>query len=171
MSRAYRVRWTSVSSENMSLNVSLLGILSDDEMTALLRDQLAADGWTREKDGSMRIAVEGTEATLGADGHTVTVGASKSKESETWLDEDYSQELKDSRMATAKQTAEKSLQGELLRQLERAEPEVRAKLDTAVQRVYIEALKKKAASMGEIESLQEQRGEDGAYEITIKVRA
>jgi hypothetical protein len=155
----------------MSLNVSLLGILSDDEMTALLRDQLAADGWSREKDGSMHAKIEGAQATLGADGHTVTVGTTKTKESETWLDEDYSQELKDSRMAAAKQNAEKSLQGELLRQLERAEPEVRARLDAAVQRVYIEALKKKAASMGEIESLQEQRGEDGAYEVTIKVRA
>jgi hypothetical protein len=40
----------------------------------------------------------------------------------------------------------------------------------AIQRVYVEALKRKAASMGEVESLHETRGSDGEYEVTIKVR-
>ena len=39
-----------------------------------------------------------------------------------------------------------------------------------LQKVYVEALQRKAASLGQVESVHEGRGDDGELELTIKVR-
>ena len=43
-------------------------------------------------------------------------------------------------------------------------------LETALQKVYVEALQRKAAAMGQGESVHEGRGADGELELTIRVR-
>jgi hypothetical protein len=40
----------------------------------------------------------------------------------------------------------------------------------AISRGYVEALKRRAAQMGQVESVQQGTGANGAAEVTIKVR-
>ncbi len=172
MSRAYRVTWVTVSSnvttsDTLTMNLSLLGILAAGEMAALLRDELERAGWKREGDGSMTRALDGMEATLAPDGSkiTVTAGAEGAITARGTNRDDAAKNLEQTE-AREKQR----LQGEVAKRLSAAEPDLRAKVGEAIQRVYVEALRKKAASMGAIESVQEGRSSDGEYEVTIKVR-
>jgi hypothetical protein len=75
-----------------------------------------------------------------------------------------------SRLEQAKRDAKRSMDKALTGKLVAAEADVRAAVQGALQKVYVEALKRKAASMGEIEGMQESRGENGELELTIKVR-
>ena len=64
MSRGYRIRWPQPvwhsasekieSEDGISMDVGILEILPEAEMLALLREQLAAAGWTEAGDGAMR---------------------------------------------------------------------------------------------------------------------
>lgn len=172
MSRAYRVTWVTVAShvttdDRLNLKLSLLGILPEPEMTALLRDELARAGWERAADGGMRGTVQGLDASLAPDGSAVTVTASAAGEvSARGTSGDDAQAA----LAEAEARAREAQRAELTRRLTAAEPDLRAALGEAIQRVYLAALQRKAASLGTVESLHESRGSDGGYEVTIKVR-
>ena len=80
MSRAYRVTWVTVASnvstdDTLTMNLSLLGILPEDEMAALLREELARRGWTPGEGGALTGSVQGLDASLSPDATKVTVTA------------------------------------------------------------------------------------------------
>ena len=115
----------------------------------------------------MRGAVQGLDASLAPDGSSVTVSASAAGDvSARGVNRD------DAKVALerAEGAARDALKADIAKKLTAAEPDLRASMGEAIQRVYVEALKRKAASMGTVESLQETRGSDGGYEVTIKVR-
>jgi hypothetical protein len=172
MSRAYRVTWVTVASnvstdDRLTMKLSLLGILPEAEMTELLRQELERRGWQRGDGGAMAGAVQGLDATLAPDGSQVTVSASAAGEvSARGVTRDDAKAA----LERAEGGARDALKAEITRRLTAAEPDLRAAMGEAIQRVYVEALQRKAASMGTVESLQETRGADGGYEVTIKVR-
>jgi hypothetical protein len=138
-------------------------------MRDLVRQQLKAAGWKEGKDGTLEKKLDdGAVAVLGADGKTVTVELST--EQEVVASGRTNQEAAAS-LQEKKEHAEKEAKQRATQRLARAEPTVRGELDEVVQRVYVEALKRKAAQMGQIESQVESRGADGSLEITIKVKA
>lgn len=172
MSRGYQVTWETAigavtSGDAMRIKLCILGVLSNDEMCALLRDELARDGWTREADGTMRLTVAGATATVPPDGSEIAVslsGSAKVTASGT------TKAQAEAALTRVKAQTEEALRNESARKLMKLEPELRQRVNDALQRVYLEALRKKAASMGEIESVVEGRDADGAMEVTIKVR-
>jgi hypothetical protein len=176
MSRGYRIevplqvaRGTVTGSDQLHISLDVLPILPDDAMRDLVKQTLKDRGWKQQKDGTLEKQLgDGAVAVLAADGKTVTVRLETQQEvmGQGRTDQEAKQSL-DAR----KEQAEKEAQTRATRQLARAEPVVRTELDDAVQRVYVEALKQKAAQMGAVESMQETRGQDGSLEITIKVKA
>ena len=177
MSRGYRVRlpvpsWRNTTtrverSDALALDVGLLAILSEGEMTELLRERLAEDGWSRAADGSMRRSFGEVSVELAADGRTVTARATAGKEVKVRA---ISETEANERLARAAKSAESELSRTAAERLGAAEAEIRATLQAALQKVYVEALQRKAAAMGQIESVHEGRGDDGELELTIKVR-
>jgi hypothetical protein len=172
MSRAYQVSWVTVtstvtSSDTLSMKLSLLGILTEAEMAALLRDELARDGWIREDNHTMTGTIDGMCATLNAEGTEVSVHAEIEREIQA---RGTSQDAAKTHLDETKKAEEKSIQQQLTQKLSGAEPELRRKMGEMIQRVYLEALRRKAASMGTVESMQEGTSRDGDYEVTIKVR-
>jgi hypothetical protein len=174
MSRAYRVEWVVVgrnvsTRDEVKMSVSLLGILPEGEMVALLRSELEQAGWTALPDGEMQRdgGKDGVSVRLAADGKTVTLSLKEQREVQArGTDKDSAKQ----NLESAGQSAEDQMKAQIGRKLAALEPDVRAELDTAVQRVYVGALKQKAASLGRVESVQETTGADGAYEVTIKVK-
>lgn len=176
MSRGYRVRmpvptWRTTTrverSDALALDVGLLSILSEGEMTELLRERLAEDGWSREADGSMRRTFGDVRVELAPDGRTVTARASAGKDVKVQANSEN--EARD-RLARAEKHAEGQLMRAAAERLGAAEGEIRGALQAALQKVYVEALQRKAAAMGQVESVHEGRGSDGELELTIKVR-
>jgi FtsH ternary system domain X5 len=174
MSRAYRVSWVNVTgsvttSDTLTMGVSLLPILPPSAMSALLRDELAKEGWTRSADGSMHKTVEGLPATLDPDAAKVTIKASAEGEvKERGVNKQDAEE----NLVRGKQAREQALKDDLRKALTSAESVARKELGDATQRAYLTALKQKAASMGQVESVLEGTSGDGSgdYEVTIKVR-
>jgi hypothetical protein len=172
VSRAYEIRWVVVSNsvktdDSIRLDVSLLGILPEGEMTSLLEQELVRDGWTKQSDGSLTTDREDVHVVLSPDGKSVTLTTEASREVRARGTNPRNAEKQ---LDAASARAEAELKGEIAKTLSRVEPDVRAGLDAAVQRVYVEALRKKAASLGRVESVQETRGPDGEYEVTIRVK-
>lgn len=172
MSRAYRVTWVNVassvtSSDSLKMQLSLLGILPEGEMAALLRDELERAGWARQPDGALSGRVRGLDATLDAAAQSVTVRASEegAVKARGTSDDEARKAL-----AAAEAREREALQASVVGRLSAAEGDLRESMGEAIQRVYVAALRRKAASMGEVESEQQTRTADGEYEVTIKVR-
>jgi len=172
MSRAYRVTWVTVASnvntdDTLTMNLSLLGILPEDEMAALLREELARRGWKLGEGGALTGVVQGLDASLSPDAAKVTVTARAEGDVSA---RGTSRDDAKAALQRAEGAARDELKAGVARRLTAAEPDLRATMGEVIQRAYVEALKRKAASMGAVESLQETRGSDGEYEVTIKVR-
>lgn len=180
MSRGYRVRmgapvWRPSydatgkveSSDAFTLDVGMLEILPEAEMTALLRERLAEDGWARDASGAMTRAFGELQVTLSPDGRTVTAEVTVRREVKA---RGKSEADAQNKLVQASKRAEREIAREAARVLGAAEADIRAGLQAALQKVYVEALKRKAAAMGAIESVHEGRGADGELELTIKVR-
>lgn len=177
MSRGYRVRlpqptWRNTttrvsSSDSMALDVGLLEVLPEAAMVALLRERLAEDGWSKAPDGAMRRSFGEVQVELAPDGRTITAKASAARDVTVRA---ISEADAANRLIRATRSAEGELSRAAAGQLGAAEAEIRAALQGALQKVYVEALQRKAASLGQIESVHEGRGADGELELTIKVR-
>ncbi len=177
MSRGYRVRmpepvWRNVSSrvesvDAIAMDVGLLEILPEAAMVELLRERLADDGWARGADGAMTRSFGEVVVTLEPDGRSVTARASAAREVQV---KGVSEADAATKLERASKAEERDLARTVAQRLGAAEAEIRATLQGALQKVYVEALQRKAASMGQIESVHEGRGDDGELELTIKVR-
>lgn len=173
MSRGYRVSWRPPvrratrdidAEDRLHLRVELMPILDEGEMGALLRAELEAGDWSARGD-DLVCERSGAEVRL-TDGEVVaqlkgaaTVTGSGRTDQEARA------------AATSKvEDTERRLKRDVTRRLTGVERDLRGELDGVIQRVYIEALKRKAARMGDVESIVERTGEDGELELTIRVK-
>lgn len=177
MSRGYRVSypvpvWRNVSAhvesaDACAMDVGMLDILPEPDMLALLRARLGEDGWQPGEHGALTKKFGQVTAELAPDGRSVTVKLAAGRDVEARGTDDAQA---NARLDQAKKDAARDLQRTVGNTLAAAEGDVRASVQTALQKVYVEALKRKAAALGEIEGVQEHRGEGGELELTIKVR-
>lgn len=180
MSRGYRISYPRPAARPVSnvsahvetadaceMDVGLLDILPENEMLALLRERLKDDGWQPSGDGALSKKFGSVTAELAADGRTITVRATAARDVAAKGSDDAQA---NARLAQAKKDAQRDLTRTVGTALASAEGDVRASVQTALQKVYVEALKRKAAALGEIEGMQETRGDNGELELTIKVR-
>ncbi len=176
MSRGYRVvveplstaqRQVSASDE-LCVDVALLPILGEDAMRELLRQELAKEGWQPGADGSReKILKPGLVATLARDGTRVSVSMTAERQVGG---SGSSQSAAEHAAAAAAAAASAAVKRQATTTLAKAEGDVRAGLEAAIQRVYLEALQRKARSLGQVESVVRGEAADGSIEITIKVR-
>jgi hypothetical protein len=172
MSRAYRVTWvaaarTVTASDRIRMDVDLLDILPEGDMSSLLREQLKADGW-KDHGGELVLDEGDVRATLSRDGKTIEL----THEAERAVNVRSATKQEAERQADAAATAaEEDLKARAAERLARVEPVIREKLGKSLQRVYVEALRRKAQSLGEVESMQESVSGDGELEVVIKVKA
>lgn len=190
MSRAYRVRvresvrHTLRAEDHVSTALELLEILPREEMADLLRQELIGrgfqeegqtlvrrgDGLTIEVDpvtGSVTARVEIAEE-VEHHGERVGIadtdwGTSGRKRTEAALREELREELKsraDQGSERAQQQATDRLEGALV--------DLRGELDRVVNRVTAEALKRKAARLGQIKEMTEDT-ESGSLTIVLEV--
>ena len=155
--------------DELCVDVALLPILGEQAMRQLLLAELAKDGWQQTADGGRAKELrDGLTATLGPDGKTVTVTMTARR---TVVGGGTTKDAAETAARDSAARAESAVKREATTTLARAEGDVRAALDVAVQRVYVEALQQKARSLGTVESMQTSEAADGSVEITIKVRA
>ncbi|MBL8600615.1 MAG: hypothetical protein JNK72_01695 [Myxococcales bacterium] len=177
--RTEREKGTAHVEDEVRLQVTLLPLLDEGRMRALLRETLKAAGWAETADGGLSKSEGGVTASLTPDGREVVIRASATVEVEgvgraQGDDEDAAREAQRAAkadLARVTAQAQEGLRAKTLGEIAAAEPGLRAALQTALNRVYREALEEKARSMGEVESIQEKGDARGSYEVTITVQA
>lgn len=189
MSRAYRIRISEslrrhiVVDDGIQSKLEILDILPPEATAALLGKELEAAGFEQDEDSGewVRVDDDGVEVRVDAKESTVTVRASANEELElerervvrAWAEND----------ATTRERGRKQLEGELeqeaeehrqglqakvTEQLEGKLGDLRRELDQISNRVTAEALKQKAASMGEVQEVSEDP-ETGSLTIRVKI--
>ena len=190
MSRAYKIKVTEQArhvlraSDRVSTHLELLEILPAERMAALLADELQARGFVVQGENLVRNEKDGIVIEVDPCSATVTVRIEGEKEvtvegeREAWsatapgkaqepekenLRKQVLQDLQ--RQATARQA---ELQKRLTDRLEGQLADVRKELDSAVNRVTGQALKEKAAQIGQIKELTED-AQTGSLTIVLEV--
>ena len=191
MSRAYKIKVSeSVSKviraeDHVSTQLEMLEILPCDQMADLLAEELVKQGYERKEgkvvriDGDVTIEVDlesGTVSVRAAASDDVEIAGEKSgvgyddegpARSRSAASKKLSEQLKQELEGQIDRKEEK-LQQEITDQLEEQLKDLRAQLDKAVNRATAEALKQKAAKIGQIKEMTEDP-ESGSLTIVVEV--
>jgi FtsH ternary system domain X5 len=174
--------------------VTLTPILPPEAMREVLRDVLLGRGWTESEPGKLSRKNENdeeqefdlqaltvttqleTKATIKKEKTVELVGDAWRKEDidtqKERLREKAGKDLEKRLAVTDDERARKreTLEKDLAERLEKGDSGRKKDLNEALLQVYAEALKKKAASLGNVTSVREERRDGGReYELTIKV--
>jgi hypothetical protein len=189
MSRAYRIRVresiTRVvkAHDRISTQLEVLEILPADQMGELLAQELERRGFERQGDVLVREQ-EGVTVTVDRKTGTVAVQAEAAQQVELEAEREgrsyddagthaarVRKELKEQAKKELEEQAKREterLQSQVTDRLEGQLGDLRRELDQAVNRVTAEALKQKAAQMGQIKELTED-AETGSLTIVVEV--
>jgi hypothetical protein len=189
MSRAYRIRVREsvkrviTAGDEVSTQLEVLDILPKEQMADLLRRELEGRGFKQEN-GEMVRRQNGVTVQVNPETLDVTVKSSlcenveleAEKETRAYTDVGPSatktkQDLRSEVLRDLEKQVQKKeggLQAKATDRLEEQVGELRRELDDAVGRVTAEALKQKAASMGQIKEMTEDP-EAGSLTIVLEV--
>jgi hypothetical protein len=188
MSRAYRIRISESLRRHIQVDdgiqsrLEILEILPPEQTAALLERELEAAGFEQREDGQwVRVDEDGVEVRVDAQTSTVTVSAKADAELElerervvtAWAENDAatrerSQAQLQRELEGEVAQHEKDLQAQVTEALEGKLGDLRKELDQISNRVTAEALKQKAASMGEIQEISEDP-QSGSLTIRVKI--
>ena len=174
------------SCDSVSYPISLTQLLPEEDMKALLRATLEADGWEPLKDKpNVLIQIHGEEqwtldldtmeltATLESESEvSANVNVTGSAESERTAQEVAKRRLREKAEAVGQSIEEsgrRELQERVTAELAKGEEDRMRAMNEVLQRVYAEALKRKAGQLGEVLEVQEGTNQDGNYELVIRV--
>ena len=169
----------------ITIDVRLLPILDPATLGELLREELAAAGWTRREDGALDRTFGRATATLPPGDATITLAIEagtqvnvQATESGAAPEDDVAaqdaigtraQRTAERKLAAASRAARGVLERKNAAELLEVEPALRKDVDDAIRAATKRALERRAASLGDVESVAERTTEDG-YELTIAVR-
>lgn len=189
MSRSYRisvresVNKVIKAEDSVSTHLEVLEILSPEQMAALLAGELAEHGF-EEKDGEMVREEDGVKIAVNLCEGTVTVSAEASESTKVEGERHgrayddigpHSSQVRDGLRQELQKDLEKkvddkttALQGKVTDALEGKLGELQSELDQITNKVTAEALKIKAAQMGQIKEMTEDP-QSGSLTIVVEV--
>jgi hypothetical protein len=190
MSRAYRIRVRESlkrvlrAHDRVSTQLELLEILPPEQMAALLEQELLNRGFQKQGDVLVRQQKGGVTVSVDPTSGTVTVQAEALERVELEAEREgrayddagphargVKKQLKEELQKSLARKAEEQtarLQSELTDKLEAQLGDLRQELDQAVNRVTADALKQKAAQLGQIKQMTEDP-QSGSLTIVLEV--
>jgi hypothetical protein len=189
MSRAYRIcvkeslKRVVRARDGVSTQLEILGVLAPEQMAELLRQELAGRGFQAEGKKMVRTQ-DGVKVSVEPESGAVSVTSkledqvdmAKEKEARVYTDvgagaEKTRQLLRENLREELEQQVkehESELQKKATDRLEAGLDDLRRELDQAVNRVTAEALKQKAAQLGQIKEMTEDP-QSGSLSIVLEV--
>ena len=172
-------------SDSISYPLELTQILPDADLREILRGVLENDSWietspnvfTKTGSAGEDISISLEEMCATATLHEeseVTTEVEAEGYAESWkrARRDAAETLRERTTAVGDQieeSGEKELQKRVTDKLSESEEERSLTLNSVLQQVYAEALKRKAGQLGDILEIAESKGEGGEYELVIRV--
>lgn len=189
MSRAYRIsvreseRRVVRAEDSVATRLGMLEVLSREEMAALLEQELVARGF-RKTDSGLRREADGIVVTVDPNtGEVIARSQAEEKVEVASVREGLayddigptSSQVRDRLKDEARQSLQsqadveaKRLQVEVTDRLERELIELKPELERAVNRATAEALKRRAAQLGQVKAIEEDAA-TGAVTIRVEV--
>ena len=180
MSRAYSIRVSETVTktihveDGLAFHLELLGILSKERMARILSEKLKEQGFEPQADETLTKEIEGIHIQVSLETGQVTVGLAidesiQKSDERTVIANNESQAHARVRKALELEIADDraARQRKITEHLERHIGDIRTELDRVSTNVVAEALKQRAAELGEIQEIVEN---DETGELTIKVR-
>lgn len=187
MSRAYRISVSESlnrvvrAEDGICSKLELLPLLPEPELAALLGEELARRGFTRDGDVALRTEQDGVQLavdlqtgqvslTLADEAEAqlkVKLDAAVARESELEEAEAKARERARAQLETKASEAQERLREDVTRRLEARLRDLKQELDTVANRVTAEALKVRARQLGTVEEISE---DPSTGSLTIKVR-
>jgi hypothetical protein len=188
MSRAYRIKVSETlkrvlrAQDGVSTQLELLGILAADQMAQLLAAELESRGYERKDKVLQKTLEGGIVVTVDPETGTVTVKVEacadleleEQREGRAWQEQDRRKAEANLREQVQKELRKRSdeeeakLQKEVTDRLEATLADLRQELDQAVNKVTAEALKIRAAQIGQIKEVSEDP-QSGSLTIVVEV--
>lgn len=190
MSRAYRIsvrecqNRTICAEDHVTTELEILEVLPPEAMAGLLADELAKRGFERQGDKMVRKQDSGVIIEVDPRTGEVTARTEASEEATIESEREgrayddvgpHASQVRESLKKEAKREIDKkadekkaALQTKVTDKLERELGNLRQELDQVVNRVTAEALKQKAAQMGQIKEMTEDP-EAGSLTIVVEV--
>lgn len=189
MSRAYRIRVRESlrrilrASDRVRTQLELLAVVPAEETAALLAAELEHSGF-ESVDGVYVLSVDSIQVQVDPLNGTVVVMAEgaqtfeREKSGEVWTEanrvelqtaahEELASQVR-SQLESEAEAEKSKLQREVTDRLEQALRDIRPQLDRIVNRVTVEALKRKAAALGRVKSIAED-ADGGSLTIVLEV--
>ena len=186
MSYAYKIKLKRLSGEVSQQGVwqpKLMEILSPNEMSKLFHEALQSLGWHSDQNSGDKeqlfIEIEGIRCEFDEEDFEIRAKLLETVyvEQSVSADSDDSATLKDARIQEGKRQQQQKLESakidksrQLTAQLVSIEDKIKAQIDLASHQVHAEALKIKAARLGDIKSAQSSINDEGTLEVTIHVQ-
>jgi hypothetical protein len=173
--------------DHVDVALRMLPIVETARQHELLREELERRGWAREADGALTKVFGDAVATLPAGSATIRVEVSdaravsvqvterrrvaptQTKQGQREVDE-AAHTAAERALAEAEDDARDALVQRNIQRLQRVHDEVAREAGEVVNAATRHALEERATAIGAIESVQEGRGADGGYELTVTVR-
>jgi len=189
MSRAYRIKVAETlkkiikADDGVCTALDMLDILPKEQMGELLAKELEGDGYKRDGKKMTKDLGGNVSATIDIEDGTLTVNVEDcdevclegEKETTTWDDDELAHETRDKLRAEIRKdlesqvsSEEEKLQQEVTDQLEKRLEGAVLEVNKAINRTTIEALKAKAAQIGQIKEISENK-DDGDLTIVLEV--
>jgi hypothetical protein len=190
MSRAYRIavreseNRTIRAEDHVCTDLELIEVLPPDQMADLLAHELEQRGFERKGNTMVRKEKSGVVITVDVNTGTVTASTESSEEAQIEVEREgrayddvggHAETVRKELEKQAKQDIEKkagekkaALQTKVTDRLEAELCDLRQELDQVVHRVTAEALKQKAAQMGQIKEMTEDP-QAGSLTIVVEV--
>lgn len=189
MSRSYRVSVRECvnrvikAEDRVSTQLEILEILPPEQMAGLLGDELAREGYRREGDQLVKED-DGVVISIDARSGEVSVSSEASEATKVEVERQgrayddvgpHASQVRENLKKEAKEAADRKvdektsqLQSKVTDKLEGKLTDLRQELDKVVNRVTAEALKRKAASLGQIKEITEDH-QTGSMTIVVEV--
>jgi len=192
MSKCYQVSLSekvsvgkSVSASDVMVHrIEITNILPEKDMKKLLEKELVKRGWDKQEDGTYRLEEEETSAVLVWDlekgqvtvsidleksvEHTTIVHANASNEEAAKKQLERKKQTEQDKLDHAAADLQREMQQQVLKSLEEGEEGRRKELNLILEKVYGEALREKASTLGNIMSIDETVDGDD-YELVIRI--
>ncbi len=187
MSRAYRIRLSESLRRHVEVDdgicssLELLDVLPREQMAELLARELEGAGFEEREGQWVRVDADGVEVRVDPKEGSVNVSAAsdkqvevhKTREIRTYAENDVvsresARESLKAELESEIEAERKTLQAKVTAQLEGKLGDLRKELDKISNRVTAQALKQKAASLGEVQEISEDP-ETGSLTIRVKL--
>lgn len=171
MSKPYRIRLQETVSvtDSSTFHIDPVPLVGASEFTAILQAVLQEAGWSATSDGKMQMQGPSREGWI-FDPKTMQI--TTELQAAEAIDQDFSgwsQENLHDQAAKHKEATAKRLQAEAAAKLDARQEDRKQTFEQLVVEATGRAIKHAAGRLGDIHDIQESRGEDGRYALTITI--